>query len=176
MRATDLGELQCPIARTIGVVGDARSLMIIRELFLGSRRFDQFEAQLRAPPALLTKRLKALEDAGIISRRPYQSSPLRYEYHLTRKGVDLWPVMIGLKEWGDKWGGWADQPPAQLRHGTCGGLARMEVRCDSCDQVVTAFDAELKQLEPMASERATLTSLKRERDRDKAMKRRKSAK
>ena len=175
MRASHLDELECPIARTIGLIGDVWSLMIIRELFLGSRRFDQIEAQLRASTALLSERLKALEAMGIVRRKAYQASPPRYEYHLTSKGIDLWPVMVGLKDWGDRWGGWADEPPAHLRHQECGGLARLHATCDCCSKEVTAFEAILVQAPPMKAERARLADMKREQMRGKAIRRSKAS-
>lgn len=167
MRASDLGELTCPIARTVAAVGDAWSLMIIRELYLGSRRFDEIEAQLRTPPAALAKRLKTLEDLAVIGKRPYQASPKRYEYRLTRKGLDLWPLMIALKHWGDRWGGWKSGAPAALRHKSCHGHTGLTLTCDCCGEPLTPFDVELEQKPPMASERKRLQALHLERNRQK---------
>jgi DNA-binding HxlR family transcriptional regulator len=175
MRASHLSELNCPIARTVGVVGDAWSLMIVRELYLGSRRFDQFQSQLRAPTALLSERLKALEKIGIIKKHRYQSSPARYEYRLTSKGIDLWPLMIALKHWGDRWGGWTKSSPASLLHKTCGCTTGLRLTCECCGEPLSAFDVELKQLPPMANERCELEILNRERNKEKARQRRKSA-
>src|SRR5262245_14446471 len=91
LRASHLSKLKCPIARTVGAIGDRWTLMILRELYLGSHRFDQFQGQLRAPTALLSARLKELELIGIVKKQRYQARPARYDYKLTSKGSDLWP-------------------------------------------------------------------------------------
>lgn len=175
MRVSHLSELHCPVARSVGMVGDPWSLMIVRELYLGSRRFDQFQAQLRAPTALLAARLKEFEAVGIIKRQRYQARPARYEYRLTAKGIDLWPLMIALKHWGDRWGGWAKTSPAVLRHKTCGGATGLRLTCECCGDPLRAFDVELQQRPPMANERRDLDVLNKARNQAKAWQRRKPA-
>src|SRR5262249_37213190 len=120
LRAAHLSELKCPIARTCGAIGDPWTRRILRDVYLGSGRLDQFQEQLRASTALLSARLKELELIGIIKKQRYQARPARYGYRLTSKGIDLWPLMIALKHWGDRWGGWANTSPAALHHKTCG--------------------------------------------------------
>jgi DNA-binding HxlR family transcriptional regulator len=173
MRVAHLSDMNCPIARAVGVIGDPWSLMIVRELYLGARRFDQFQGQLRAPTALLSKRLKALEGVGIIKRHRYQASPPRYEYRLTSKGIGLWPLMIALKHWGDRWGGWRKSSPAVLRHKTCGGTTGLRMTCECCGEPLTAFEVELEQRPPMANERRALELLNQQRNQAKAQQRRK---
>jgi DNA-binding HxlR family transcriptional regulator len=174
MRASHLSELNCPIARTVGLVGDPWCLMILRELYLGSRRFDQFQGQLRAPTALLSERLKALEKIGIVKKHRYQARPPRYEYRLTSKGIDLWPLMIALKHWGDRWGGWTRSSPAALKHKACGGTTGLRLTCECCGEPLSAFDVELDQRPSMASERRELEALNQQRNREKARQRWKS--
>jgi DNA-binding HxlR family transcriptional regulator len=176
MRASRLSELNCPISRTLGVVGDAWSLMIVRELYLGSRRFDQFQGQLRAPTALLSGRLKSLEKLGIVKKHRYQASPARYEYRLSSKGMDLWPLMIALKHWGDRWGGWTKSSPAALKHKACGGTTSLRLTCECCGEPLSPFNVELQQRPAMANERRKLEALNQERNRQKARQRRKRAK
>lgn len=156
MRSNQIGELSCAIARAIGTVGDPWTLMIVREIFLGSRKFEDLLAQLRVSPALLTQRLKELVADGILSKRPYQDAPVRHEYHLTRKGLDLWPLMLALKHWGDRWGGWKGRPPAELRHRHCRSATGMKLVCECCGEPLTPFDVELRQREPMRTQRAQL--------------------
>jgi len=162
MRSSQIGELSCAIARAVGAVGDPWTLMIVRELFLGSRKFEDLQAQTRASPALLTQRLKELVADDILSKRQYQDTPPRYEYHLTRKGVDLWPLMLALKHWGDRWGGWKGKPPAELRHLNCGGATGMKLVCECCGEPLTAFEVELRQREQMRTQRAELLEEQRQ--------------
>src|SRR5688572_10462993 len=98
--------------------------MVVRELFLGSRRFDEFLAQTGISPHLLSVRLRELESAGIVERRAYQARPVRHDYRLTPKGVDLWGVVTALRDWGDRWGEWPHGAPVQVRHTACGHIAR----------------------------------------------------
>ncbi len=172
MRSTDVGDLTCPVARAIGDVGDPWTLMIVRELFLGSHRFDQFEAQVRASPILITARLRALEANGIIAKRSYSARPLRHEYHLTEKGLDLWPLMVALKHWGDRWGGFKSGPPAAMRHKACGHVTALNLVCDCCGQPISARDVVIEPGRLMSDERDALMTQKRARDGAKARLRR----
>ena len=102
MSRADLADQSCTIARAVETIGDPWTLMILREMFLGVRRFDDFQRHTGGAPHTLSTRLKRLEEIGAIRREPYQDRPLRHEYRLTEKGRDLWPVIIALKGWGDK--------------------------------------------------------------------------
>ena len=95
--------------------------MILREMFLGSRRFDDFLRQTGISSHLLSRRLKKLESEGVIYRESYTDRPPRYEYRLTTKGRDLWPVIIAFKQWGDTWLNEGDSP-IQIVHKSCGCL------------------------------------------------------
>lgn len=95
----------CSVARSLAVVGDRWTFLLIRDLFRGTRRFDQLQASTQVSPHLLSQRLKRLEDDGVVERVPYQVRPPRFEYRLTPKGQDLYPVMLSLGEWGAKWCG-----------------------------------------------------------------------
>lgn len=162
MRSSEIGDLVCPIARAVGTVGDPWTLMIVRELFLGSRKFDELQAQLRASPAVITQRLKDLLDEDIVSKRLYQESPARYEYHLTRKGLDLWPLMMAFKHWGDRWGGWKGKKPAELHHLDCGGSTGMKLICECCGEEVTPHNVELHQHAQMRNQRAAFLEVQRQ--------------
>ncbi len=93
----------CPIARTLGVVGDQWSVLIIRDAIYGLKRFDEFQSSLKIAPNILTQRLKALVADGILERHPYQTRPLRHEYVITPKGRDLQPVLWALMAWGNRY-------------------------------------------------------------------------
>src|SRR5919112_1114607 len=92
----------CSIARALEVLGDRWTLLVIRDAFLGLRRFDDFQRDLGIARNVLADRLGRLVDEGILERHAYQERPERFEYRLTEKGADLWPVLISLMKWGDR--------------------------------------------------------------------------
>src|SRR4051794_27675883 len=114
----DVKPRECSIAMTLEVIGERWSLLAIRELFHGVRRFDRIAANTGASPDILTPRLRKLEGHGIIERRPYSARPVRYEYPLTTAGKDLSDVMTALLAWGDRHLANGD-PPVRWRH-SCG--------------------------------------------------------
>jgi DNA-binding HxlR family transcriptional regulator len=103
----------CSIARALEVVGERWTLLIVRDAFLGVRRFDEFQESLGIARNVLTDRLKRLVDEGILERVRYSERPERYEYRLTRKGADLQIALAGLRQWGDKY--LSDRPPRITR-------------------------------------------------------------
>ena len=113
-RLDDLPGRRCSIAGALDVVGDRWSLLVIREVGLGAHRFSEILRGTGAPREQLSARLNALVDAGVLRRRQYSSAPPRSDYHLTRAGVDLLPVLQSLLQWGDNWV--ADVPPVELHH------------------------------------------------------------
>jgi len=114
MRRTRFDEWDCSIARTVDILGDWWTPMVIRSAFLGARRFEQFQEGLGIPRNVLTERLNRLVDEGIMERRPYQERPVRHEYRLTDKGVGLYPVIVTIMEWGNHWLDWESSPPVDL--------------------------------------------------------------
>ena len=122
----------CSIAATLDVIGDRWSLLILRNVFRGTRRFSEFVDDLGIARNLLTDRLNRLVDTGVLAKVPYQERPLRHEYRLTEKGADLSPALIALMQWGDRWYH-PDTPPTVLVHSTCDTPLHHEVRCETCD-------------------------------------------
>src|SRR3954452_21769932 len=120
MRRTSFAEMDCSVAQSLEVVGEWWSLLIVRDCFQGIRRFEAFQRHLGIARNVLTERLQRLVDEGILERHPYQSNPERFEYRLTEKGLDLYPVIIGLLRWGDKWASGEVGPPVILTHKACG--------------------------------------------------------
>jgi DNA-binding HxlR family transcriptional regulator len=102
MKRASFGHMSCPIARSLERVGEWWSILILREAFYGATRFDQFESSLGIAPNMLTRRLKALVEAGLLDRRRYQERPPRYEYVLTDRGRDFRPVLLTLMAWGNR--------------------------------------------------------------------------
>jgi DNA-binding HxlR family transcriptional regulator len=121
----------CSIARALGVIGDRWTVLVIRDAFLGVRRFEDFQASLGCARNVLTDRLNRLVDEGILRKVPYQRRPLRHEYRLTRKGVDLWPVTVGLLKWGDRYLG-PEGPPRLVLHRDCDGEIDERMHCSRC--------------------------------------------
>ena len=144
MRAAELAEQQCSIARPAALLGDRWTLVILRQAFSRVRRFDDFQSSLGISRSLLADRLGNLVEAGILRREPYKDEiRTREEYRLTEKGLDLYPVLMALREWGDRY--MADEgPPVKVRHRDCGGAPQIRLTCDRCGEEVTARDAEAR--------------------------------
>lgn len=136
MSRSDLARTSCPVSRAVERVGDPWVLMILRELFLGSRRFDEFQSNTGASPHVLSQRLKQLCADGILHKRVYSTHPVRHEYLLTDKGRDLWPVIVMLKAWGDKWMG--TQGAVTLTHKGCGRQMTPRLSCPDCGEALDA--------------------------------------
>jgi DNA-binding HxlR family transcriptional regulator len=121
----------CSIARALELVGDRWTILVIREAFLGTRRFDDYQRNLGCARNVLADRLNRLVDSGILRKVPYQARPPRYEYRLGRKGVDLWPATMALMKWGDRHLA-PDGPPTLVLHKGCGGELDARLHCDRC--------------------------------------------
>lgn len=130
----------CSIARAVDVLGDTWSVLVIREMFLGTHRFDQLQEHLGIARNVLAARLRRLVAHGILSKRLYQEHPPRFEYHLTRKGVDLYPVIIGLMQWGDRYLTDGKGGPVVLEHTTCGQRTELLPACSACGQPINPRD------------------------------------
>ncbi len=135
----------CSIARTLEVLGERWTLLVVRDVFNGRRRFDQIQENLGVARNVLSTRLTRLVDEGILEKRPYQERPPRYEYFLTEKGLDLWPVMISMLHWGDRHLAEDNGPPMLIRHKRCGGPVDDRGTCTDCGQRLTARDAYTEQ-------------------------------
>ncbi len=138
MRWKEIGDLHCSIAQTLSVIGDRWTLLVLRDCFLGARRFDEFEASLGLSPHLLSTRLAKLVEHGILARRPYQDRPARHEYRLSEKGRDLYPVIVSLLRWGDRWMGLEGGPPVELVHRGCGQRTTPTFTCSECGEPIEA--------------------------------------
>ena len=115
MRRTRFDDWDCSIARSVDILGDWWTPMVIRSALLGARRFEQFTEALGIPRNVLTERLNRLVDEGIMRKVEYQDRPVRHEYRLTEKGVALYPVIVSILEWGNQWLDWDDDgPPVHL--------------------------------------------------------------
>ena len=138
MRWEELDREPCSLARSLSIVGDRWTLLVLRECCLRVRRFEEFEQRLGIARHVLADRLKKLTDAGVLTKVPYQERPRREEYRLTEKGLDLYPVMLSLLDWGDKWMSGAEGPPVIRRHKACGQVVHAVHTCSECGEPLDA--------------------------------------
>jgi DNA-binding HxlR family transcriptional regulator len=126
----------CSVARTLELVGERWTLLIVRDALRGVRRFHGFLASLDLARNVLAKRLSGLVEAGILDRVPYQSCPARYEYVLTAKGASLAVVIMALRDWGDQYVPRESGPATLAEHAGCGGNATVRAVCEVCDRPI----------------------------------------
>ncbi|MFY1632582.1 winged helix-turn-helix transcriptional regulator [Solwaraspora sp. WMMB335] len=121
----------CTIARTMEILGERWTVVVLREVFNGVRRFDQMRDRTGVPRQVLTNRLTMLVERGLLRRHPYQEpgERQRYEYRLTGKGLDLWPVLVALLQWGDAYCADPDGPPLNVVHRDCDAEVGVVLRC-----------------------------------------------
>ncbi|WP_345043911.1 helix-turn-helix domain-containing protein [Streptomyces sannanensis] len=127
----------CSIADTLGVIGEKYSLLVLREVLFGVNRFDSIVRNIGAPRDVLAARLRRLADAGVLEKKLYNERPARYEYHATAVGRELRPVLLMLKEWGDRH--LADVPPLVWEH-SCGADLDPAIMCRACGEQVRTAD------------------------------------
>lgn len=140
MLGSDYRSQACSIAGALEVVGERWSLLVIRDVFLGLRRFDQIQADLGVARNVLQTRLTRLVGQGVLERVLYNERPPRYEYRLTEKGLDLWPTVVSLMQWGDRYAAPPGGPPVILEHRGCGGHVDEHRICARCGERLTARD------------------------------------
>lgn len=133
-------DLDCSIARTLELIGERWTLLVLRDVFLGNRRFDEIQESLGVARNVLASRLRRLTDEGILERRRYRERPERFEYFLTEKGLDLWPVLVSLMAFGDRHLT-EGEPPLRLVHKGCGGEVDDRRICGRCGQPLGVRDA-----------------------------------
>jgi DNA-binding HxlR family transcriptional regulator len=130
----------CSVAASLEIVGERWSLLAVREMGYGVHHFTKIAAYTGASRDILADRLRKLEAGGVVERRQYSEHPPRYEYHLTQAGQELFPVLLALCHWGDKWA--VDEPALEFWH-DCGHRLETELVCRHCDQAVTRPSLEL---------------------------------
>ena len=138
MQWEELSEQQCSVARSSVVLGDRWTLVILSDCFLGVRRFEDLQSRLQLSRTTLTQRLKKLEAHEVLERRAYQANPTRYEYRLTEKGRDFYPVISTLLNWGDKYYSDAAGPPILRQHKNCGHDIQPVLSCPDCGELIDA--------------------------------------
>src|ERR1700733_3601382 len=141
MLGNDYKSQTCSIAGALEVVGERWSLLIVRDVFLGLRRFDQIQANLGIARNVLQSRLERLIEQGVLERTLYQERPPRYEYKLTEKGIDLWPIVVSLMQGGDRHTPPAGGPAVVLEHRGCGGAVDEHRVCEKCGKPLSARES-----------------------------------
>ncbi|PZG07205.1 transcriptional regulator, partial [Micromonospora craterilacus] len=129
--ALDWSVDNCTVARAMEILGEKWTLVVLREVFSGVRRFDDMRVRTGVPRQVLTNRLATLVDQGVLRREPYREpgTRLRHEYRLTAKGLDLWPVLVAVLAWGDRYLADPEGPPLSVGHRDCGADVHIELHC-----------------------------------------------
>lgn len=141
MPKPSFADIACSIARSVDVVGERWTPLILRDLFVGMSRFEDIRRDLGIASNVLAARLDRLERDGIVDRHQYQTAPVRHEYRLTEKGRDLYPVIATLIAWGDKWMAAGNGPPALIVHSECGHATTAVTVCAECGGELNADTA-----------------------------------
>jgi DNA-binding HxlR family transcriptional regulator len=136
MRWNQIDTMTCSVARTLSVIGDRWTMLIIRDAFLGIRRFDEMQRDLRLTPHRLSDRLRKLVREDILARVQYETRPRRFEYRLTEKGLDLYPLIVAMIQWGDRWMAGSAGVPVELVHRPCGHSIRPQLVCPKCSTTI----------------------------------------
>ncbi len=139
--ARSFDDMQCSIARTLDIIGDRWTPLVLRDIALGVSRFDAIQRDLGLSRKVLAQRLQALVDHDVVRRTPYQENPPRYDYTLTEKGTDLAMVLLAIQTFGDRWAFGEVGPPLQWRHLGCGEISSPVVCCEHCGEQVRPGDA-----------------------------------
>jgi DNA-binding HxlR family transcriptional regulator len=139
MERKSFADMHCSVAQCLEVVGEWWSMLIVRDAFLGVTRFDRFQERLGISRNILNQRLMRLVQEGIMQRVRYNEHPPRYEYRLTAKGRDLWPVLTAMRQWGDKHAA-PGGPPLHLVHKACGRVSQAVMTCSACGERLTPRD------------------------------------
>ncbi|WP_449221405.1 winged helix-turn-helix transcriptional regulator [Tistrella mobilis] len=159
MKRDDLKDQPCSMARTVAVIGDRWTLMLLRDCFLGVRRFDTFQERLGISRTIIADRLKLLVDEGVLARVRYQDRPPRDEYRLTPKGFDLYPVVMSIVHWGNRHYAGEAGPPMLHRHRTCGHDIEPVLTCKACGEELHPREVEVRAGPGIGDEAAAVAAL-----------------
>jgi DNA-binding HxlR family transcriptional regulator len=144
MDRSEIDNASCSVARTLDAIGDRWTLLVLREAFYGVRRFEQMQRNLGIARNILAARLQNLVGHGILERRRYQERPERFEYRLTRKGLDLYPPLVTLMQWGDAYMADEAGPAVRLVHKACGHEADPRLACGHCGEALDAREVRVE--------------------------------
>jgi DNA-binding HxlR family transcriptional regulator len=135
MERKSFSGMHCSVAQCLEVVGEWWSMLLVRDAFLGVTRFDEFQQRLGISRNILDQRLNWLVGKGVLAKIPYSEHPPRFDYRLTDKGRDLWPILSTMRQWGDKYAA-PDGPPMLVTHKACGQVADAMLTCSACGEPI----------------------------------------
>jgi DNA-binding HxlR family transcriptional regulator len=138
MRWDSVKTMNCSVARTLSVIGERWTMLLLREAFLGRHRFDEFQQGTGIARNILSSRLRDLVRDGILDRVRSDGDNGRIEYRLTKKGLDLYPILVAMMRWGDTWLSGESGPPMTLIHRSCGAKTSLDMVCSHCGERVVA--------------------------------------
>ena len=138
MKRSSFADMNCSIARSLEIIGEWWTLLILRDAFFGITRFEEWHERLGIARNILTNRLDTLVEHGVMERVPYDEARGRFDYVLTDKGRALWPVLVTLRQWGDEWVVGHGREPVSLVHTSCGSVSHGELVCDQCGEPLEA--------------------------------------
>jgi DNA-binding HxlR family transcriptional regulator len=144
MKWENINEQVCSVARALSIVGERWTLLIIRDAFKGTRRFEGFHKNLGVTRHRLAERLAMLVDEGVLTKVPYSTHPERFEYRLTRKGLGLYPVLMTLSQWGDQWLSDEHGAPVKYWHSGCASDCHAVLACSECGEPLRAEEVSAK--------------------------------
>lgn len=144
MQRTDFSEMSCSIARSLAAAGEPWSPLVLRDVWVGIKRFDDLQRDLGVSRKVLAQRLKHLVEEGMLERRAYCERPVRHEYVLTAKGSEFVDVLMAMAAWGDRWTAGEAGPPAVRRHRACRQLTQVEMHCTACGEVLRSADVDVE--------------------------------
>ena len=143
---TSFETIDCSIARTMAILGEPWTALILRDLFIGFTRFEAIHTHLGVSSKILALRLNRLVADAIVVKRAYAHRPERFDYLLTGKGWQLCDILLAISAWGDEWTTSDAGPPALLRHRRCAHTTTAEIRCSHCGEPLHAADTEVTPL------------------------------
>jgi DNA-binding HxlR family transcriptional regulator len=158
MRWDSVGETRCSIARALSVVGERWTMLVLREAFLGRKRFEDFHRHTGIARNILSARLHALVENGILAREASAPPDGHVEYRLTAKGLDLYPVLASLMRWGDTWMADEAGPPVKLMHRRCDHFATPKLVCSHCGESLEARSVEPVFVDPLSRPRRRIST------------------
>jgi DNA-binding HxlR family transcriptional regulator len=144
VQRTDFSRMECSIARSMAVAGESWSPLLLRDIYMGTTRFDDLRAGVGISRKVLAERLRHLVDAGMLERRAYSERPVRHEYVLTQMGSEFIDVLMAMVAWGDRWTAGDAGPPVLYRHHACGQITHVEPHCAVCGEVMHATDIDVE--------------------------------
>ncbi|WP_434440685.1 winged helix-turn-helix transcriptional regulator [Lentzea sp. E54] len=145
MSYASFASMPCSLSRPAALLGERWTLLLLRQIFLGTRRFEDFQSTMEISRSVLTDRLNVLLQEDVLKRVPYQREDgrTRHEYRLTEKGRELYPVLMALRTWGEKWMAPDEEESFETHHRGCGGGVRAKVECTDCGAELTARDVQV---------------------------------